>query len=146
MKVAVIGANGQLGCDVCTAFSAAGQEVIPLNHNTVDIVDHASVGTVLERTKPDLIVNTAAMHNVEACEAAPVRSFEVNGLGVRNLALAANALGAVLLHVSTDYVFDGSKQAPYVESDCPMPLNVYGNTKLAGEYFVRTLARKHFVV
>ena len=146
MKVAVIGANGQLGCDVCAAFSAAGHEVIPLNHDTVDIVDYASTSAQFDRTKPDLIVNTAAMHNVEACEAAPAKSFEVNGLGARNLSLAADALGAVLLHVSTDYVFDGSKQAPYVESDCPTPLNVYGNTKLAGEYFVRTLARKHFVV
>jgi dTDP-4-dehydrorhamnose reductase len=146
MRVAVIGANGQLGCDVCAAFSASGHEVIPLNHDTVDLVDYASIGANLERAKPDLIVNTAAMHNVEACEADPLKAFEVNGLGVRNLAIVANALGSVLLHVSTDYVFDGSKQAPYVEADCPMPLNVYGNTKLAGEYFVRTIARKHFVV
>jgi len=146
MRVAVIGANGQLGCDVCAAFSASGHEVVPLNHDAVDLVDYASIGANLERAKPDLIVNTAAMHNVEACEAAPMKAFEVNGLGVRNLAIVANALGSVLLHVSTDYVFDGSKQAPYVESDCPMPLNVYGNTKLAGEYFVRTIARKHFVV
>jgi dTDP-4-dehydrorhamnose reductase len=146
MKVAVIGANGQLGCDVCAAFSADGHGVIPLNHDTIDVVDYASVGAALERAKPDLIVNTAAMHNVEACEAEPTNAFAVNGHGARNLATAANALGAVLFHVSTDYVFDGSKQAPYVETDCPMPLNVYGNTKLAGEYFVRTIARKHFVV
>ena len=146
MKVAVIGANGQLGCDVCTAFSASGHEIIPLNHDTIDIVNYASIGPHLERFKPDLIVNTAAMHNVEACEAAPVKAFEVNGLGVRNIAILANALGSTLLHMSTDYVFDGSKQAPYVESDNPMPLNVYGNTKLAGEYFVRTTAKKHFVV
>jgi dTDP-4-dehydrorhamnose reductase len=86
------------------------------------------------------------MHNVEVCEAAPMKAFEVNGLGVRNLAIVANGLGSTLLHISTDYVFDGSKQAPYVESDSPMPLNVYGNSKLAGEYFVRTIARKHFVV
>lgn len=146
MRVAVIGANGQLGCDVCTAFTASGHEVLPLNHDTVDIVDHASVTAQFGQIKPDFIVNTAAMHNVEACEAAPLKAFEVNGLGVRNLAIVANALGSVLLQVSTDYVFDGSKQVPYVESDSPMPLNVYGNTKLAGEYFVRTIAAKHFVV
>jgi dTDP-4-dehydrorhamnose reductase len=146
MRVAIFGANGQLGCDVCTAFSAGGHEVVALNHDTVDLVDYASVGANLERAKPDIIVNTAAMHNVEACEAAPLKAFEVNGLGVRNLAIVANALGSTLLHVSTDYVFDGSKQAPYIESDCPMPLNVYGNTKLAGEYFARTIARKHCVV
>ena len=146
MRVAVIGANGQLGCDVCAAFSAGGHDVLPLNHDTADIVDYVSTSARLGQAKPDLIVNTAAMHNVEACEAAPLKAFEVNGLGVKNLAMAANGLGSTLLHMSTDYVFDGSKQAPYVESDCPMPLNVYGNTKLAGEYFVRTLARKHFVI
>ena len=146
MRVAVVGANGQLGCDLCMAFSASGHEVVPLNHETVDIVDYASISGRLQQAKADLIVNTAAMHNVDACEAAPLRAFEVNGLGVRNLSMVASALDSTLLHVSTDYVFDGSKQAPYVESDGPMPMNVYGNTKLAGEYFVRTIARKHFVV
>lgn len=146
MKVAVIGANGQLGCDVCAAFSASSHAVIPLNHDTVDIVDYALVSAELEKTTPDLIVNTAAMHNVEACEADSTKAFAVNALGVRNLAMVANALDSVLFHVSTDYVFDGTKRAPYVESDCPMPLNMYGNSKLAGEYFVRTIARKHFVV
>ncbi len=92
------------------------------------------------------IVNTAAMHQVEKCEADPARAFAVNALGVRHLALAARALGARLVHVSTDYVFDGAKTAPYLESDCPLPLNAYGNSKLAGELFVRSLAEKHYVI
>ena len=94
----------------------------------------------------DVVVNTAAMHQVEKCEADPARAFAVNALGARHLALAANALDARLVHISTDYVFDGAKAAPYLESDCPLPLNVYGNSKLAGELFVRSLAEKHYVL
>jgi dTDP-4-dehydrorhamnose reductase len=146
MRVAVIGANGQLGCDVCSAFSDSGCEVIPLNHNIVDIAEFNSAEKNLEQTKADVVVNTAAMHNVDACEREPAKAFAVNGIGVRNLAILSNKLDFVLFHISTDYVFDGTKRAPYTETDCPRPLNVYGNTKLAGEYFVQTLAKKHFVL
>lgn len=146
MRVVVIGANGQLGCDVCAAFSSSGHKVIPLNHDTVDIADYASIRPPLEQAKPDVIVNTAAMHNVDACEADPMRSFEVNALGARNLSLIANELDSTLFYMSTDYVFDGLKMAPYVETDYPMPLNAYGNSKLAGESFIRTIAKKHFVL
>jgi dTDP-4-dehydrorhamnose reductase len=146
MKIVVIGANGQLGCDVCAAFSAAGHEVIPLNHNTADIAVYESIKAPLAQARPDVIVNTAAMHNVDACEADPVRSFEVNGIGARNLALIANELDATLFYLSTDYVFDGLKKAPYVETDYPIPLNAYGNSKLAGESFIRSISKKHFVL
>ena len=146
MRVAVIGANGQLGCDVCSAFSDSGCEVIQLNHNIVDIADFDSAEKNLEQTKADVVVNTAAMHNVDACEREPAKAFAVNGIGARNLAILSNKLDFVLFHISTDYVFDGTKRTPYIETDCPRPLNVYGNTKLAGEYFVQTLARKHFVL
>lgn len=146
MKIAVIGANGQLGCDVCAAFSSAGHEVLPFNHDVVDVADYDSLKAPLEKVSPDVIVNTAAMHHVEKCEADPLKTFAVNGLGARNLSLIANAIDATLFYVSTDYVFDGKKTTPYVETDFPLPLNVYGNTKLAGEAFVRTIAKKHFVV
>jgi dTDP-4-dehydrorhamnose reductase len=86
------------------------------------------------------------MHHVERCEQEPEKAFAINGLGSRNLALKARDLGAVLMHVSTDYVFDGCKGSPYVEQDAPCPLSVYGNTKLAGEYFVRVTTEKHFVL
>jgi dTDP-4-dehydrorhamnose reductase len=91
-------------------------------------------------------VNTAAMHNVDKCEQDPRKAYAVNGVGSRNLAQVANDLGALLVHVSTDYVFDGNKKAPYEETDAPLPLNVYGNTKLAGEYYVRSIAKRHQVV
>jgi dTDP-4-dehydrorhamnose reductase len=146
MKVAVIGANGQLGCDVCKAFAADGQEIIQLNHDALDITDLNAAKTRLGQARPDIVVNTAAMHNVELCESAPAKAFEVNGIGPRNLALLANEMDYTLIHISTDYVFDGRKKAPYAETDLPLPLNVYGNTKLAGENFVRTLASKFFVV
>jgi dTDP-4-dehydrorhamnose reductase len=83
---------------------------------------------------------------VENCESEPDKAFAVNALGARNLALGARDIGSVLMHVSTDYVFDGSKRSPYDEGDPPRPLSVYGNTKLAGEYFVRCTAGKHFVL
>lgn len=146
MRIAVIGANGQLGCDVCRAFAESGHEVIELNHGAADVANHELIRTCLERVKPDVMVNTAAMHKVELCEDEPAKAFLVNGIGARNVALLAEKLGAILFHISTDYVFDGVKREPYVETDCPMPLNVYGNTKLAGEHFVQTIARKHFVV
>jgi dTDP-4-dehydrorhamnose reductase len=146
MRVAVIGANGQLGCDVCKAFSESGYEVIQFNHELLDVTDTNISRARLELARPEIVVNTAAMHNVEACEAAPVKAFEVNAIGPRNLAVLANELDFVLFHISTDYVFDGSKKTPYIETDFPLPLNVYGNTKLSGENFVRSIAKKHFVV
>lgn len=146
MKVAVIGANGQLGCDVCGAFTFAGHDVTALNHDTVDIANLNSIKSALEKTAPVIIVNTAAMHNVDRCEEDPTQSFMVNGIGARNLSIIANELEATLFYMSTDYVYDGKKKTPYVETDFPLPLNAYGNSKLAGESFVRSMARKHFVL
>jgi dTDP-4-dehydrorhamnose reductase len=146
MKIAVIGANGQLGSDTAAAFTAKGDEVVPLTHSDIELQDVDSVAACLTGIHPQVIVNTAAMHHVENCEKEPQKAFAVNGLGARNLALVGRDLGALLMHVSTDYVFDGLKQSPYEESDAPNPLNVYGNTKLSGEHFVRTNHDKHFVL
>lgn len=146
MRVAIIGANGQLGSDCERAFAGDGHEVLPLTHADMDISHAAQVDEVMRRLRPDVVVNTAAMHNVEACEAAPLDAFAANAVGARNLASVARELDHVLVHVSTDYVFDGAKGAPYVESDLPRPLNVYGNSKVAGEHFVAATAPRHFVV
>jgi dTDP-4-dehydrorhamnose reductase len=146
MKITIIGANGQLGTDLVQAFTAKGDEVCALTHSDIEITNLESTTRVLDRLGPDVIVNTAAMHHVESCEREPERAFAVNALGPRNLALAARDLGAILMHVSTDYVFDGSKGYPYDETDSPRPLNVYGNTKLAGEYCVQSTVGKHFVI
>ena len=146
MKVAVVGANGQLGSDVYRAFQNNGDEMAAINHDRFEVNDFETVDSVMHGIMPDLVVNTAAMHNVEGCEIDPARAFAVNGIGARNLAQVSNEVGYTLMHISTDYVFDGSIKSPYIETDCPEPLNVYGNTKLAGEYFVRTVAEKHFVL
>jgi len=146
MKIAVIGANGQLGSDLVAAFSENGDAVSGLTHSDIEISDFSSVSRALEGILPYVIVNTAAMHHVENCEREPEKAFAVNALGPRNLAIVARDLGAVLMHVSTDYVFDGSKGSPYIEEDNPLPLNAYGITKLAGEHFVRATMAKHFVI
>jgi dTDP-4-dehydrorhamnose reductase len=146
MKIAVIGGNGQLGTDVISAFAGHGDEVSSLTHADIEISDLASVSRVFAQIQPQVIVNTAAMHHVENCEREPEKAFAVNAIGPRNLAMLARDLDAVLMHVSTDYVFDGSKGSPYVEEDKPLPLNAYGITKLAGEHFVRATAPKHFVI
>ena len=146
MNVAVIGANGQLGSDLVAAFSDAGDTVAALTHTDIEITNAESVSAALERVQPQVVVNTAAMHNVESCEREPEKAFAVNAIGAKNLASAARQAGAVLMHVSTDYVFDGSKGSPYVEEDAPRPLNAYGITKVAGEHFVRATTDKHFVI
>jgi dTDP-4-dehydrorhamnose reductase len=146
MKIAVIGANGQLGSDLVCAFSENGDTVHALSHADIEIADPNSVSSALESIEPQVIVNTAAMHNVEHCEREPAKAFAVNALGAKNLAVAGHNLDAVLVHVSTDYVFDGSKGSPYVEEDTPRPLNAYGITKLAGEHFIRSTMDKHFVI
>ena len=146
MKVAVVGASGQLGADVSREFRRNGGDVCDLSHSDIEICSLQSVRKALGQAKPRIIVNTAAMHNVESCENDPLKAYEVNSLGSQNLALFARQLGAVLAHVSTDYVFDGSKKAPYVEADLALPLNVYGNTKLAGESFIRATADKYFIL
>jgi dTDP-4-dehydrorhamnose reductase len=146
MRVLVVGSNGQLGTDVVRAFADNGDEVLPLTHADIEIANEEAVANKLRELQPGVVVNTAAMHNVEDCESQPDRAFAVNALGVRNLALTARDIGAVLIHISTDYVFDGCKVSPYQEQDPPRPLSVYGNSKLAGEYFVRSTLDKHFVL
>jgi len=146
MKIAVIGSNGQLGSDVVNEFSDNGDEVHALAHSAIEIASFESVMGALVDLRPGVIVNTAAMHHVEQCEREPEKAFAINALGPRNLARVAGELDAVFMHISTDYVFDGDKTSPYEETDPPRPLSVYGNSKLAGEYFVRATTQKHFVL
>ncbi len=149
-KIAVIGGNGQLGSDVVEAFSA-GADVRALGHGDVELAALDSVAACLRGFHPDVVVNTAAMHHVENCERDPARAYAVNAIGARNLAEVTRELGATLVQVSTDYVFGEQKlgeqkNVPYTEADLPQPLNVYGNSKLAGEYFVRAGNEKHVVL
>lgn len=146
MKIAVIGADGQLGTDICNVIEKIDHELISLTIEHIDVSDIDSVTNVLNEVKPQLVINTAAFHHPETCEDQPVKAFEVNALGPRNLSMVCNHLDAALMHISTDYVFDGKKRAPYIETDKPMPLNVYANTKLSGEHFVEAIAKKYYIL
>jgi dTDP-4-dehydrorhamnose reductase len=142
----VLGANGQLGSDVAAAFAAEGNEVSAFTHEDIEITSLESVGLAFEKAQPEIVINAAAYSNVEGCETNPVLAFRANALGARNVAQACSVHGATVVHISTDYVFDGEKNAPYTEADVSRPLNVYGNSKLSGEFFVRSANPHHFVV
>jgi dTDP-4-dehydrorhamnose reductase len=140
MKIVLIGANGQLGSDISNNI-----EIIPLNHNIISIENLDQVRTILKEIKPNIIINTA-FYNVEKSEEEPEIAFLVNGIGNRNLAMVANELKSYLIHFSTNYVFDGKKGFSYIEKDLPNPLNVYGNTKLSGEYFIKAYTEKYAIL
>ena len=146
MKIAVIGADGQLGTDICAALGKNNFEVVPLTIQHIEVTEIDSVAKVLKEAKPQLVINTAAFHDLEKCEVEPVASFAVNALGPRNVAMVCNDLDAGFMHIGTDYVFDGKKRAPYIETDKPMPLNVYANSKLSGEHFVEAIAKKFYIL
>jgi len=147
MKVALIGASGQLGTDLCKTLTTF--DLVPLTHQDIEITDIDSAKQVLRSHCPDVIINTAAFVRVDDCETNPDRAFLVNAIGARNVAVVAQELGAKLVHISTDYVFGGEMEShttPYTEFDTPVPPNIYGKSKLAGENFVRHLCHKHFII
>ncbi len=134
-RMMIIGADGQLGSDLVNHF-ASRYDLICLTEKEIEVSDIHSVDKALTTNKPKIVINTAAFHKVDECEKQPIRSYEVNSLGVKYIAQSSQKIGAKVVHISTDYVFDGKKQSPYTEDDSPHPLNVYGVTKLAGEYFL----------
>jgi dTDP-4-dehydrorhamnose reductase len=145
VRILLTGAGGGLG--------RAFLEVAPQHHDVLactreelDIGDHHAVLATVAETTPDLIVNAAAFTAVDANEADPVRAYRDNAQGPQSLAIAARTYGAVVLHVSTDYVFDGAKGAPYDETDRPNPISVYGRSKELGERHVRALCPEHLIV
>jgi dTDP-4-dehydrorhamnose reductase len=144
MRIAVIGADGQLGTDLVKTL--AKDEVQPLFFPEFDVTEPLKMRAVFEATRPEVVINTAAFHRVDECEDDPGASFRVNAIAVRDLARLAGELDFVLVHFSTDYVFDGRKRSPYTEADPPNPLNVYAVSKLAGEFFVRSLLDRYFLV
>jgi dTDP-4-dehydrorhamnose reductase len=146
MKIAVIGALGQLGTDISELFEKNGDDVIRLDVDEVDISDSENLGKCFTGINPEMVVNTAAFHHVEKCENDPITAFKVNAIGSRNLALLSREKNFYLVHISTDYVFDGILKQPYIESDRPVPLNVYGNTKLSGEHFIESIAEKYLIL
>jgi dTDP-4-dehydrorhamnose reductase len=146
MKVAVIGANGQLGSDLCRILTARKIDVVPLLRRDVDVADASQVDLALDATRPDVVINTAAYHKTDECEVQPERAFAVNSIGPANLARACRRIDALLMHFSTDYVFDGKQRRPYVETDSPGPLSTYAVSKLAGECMVPNYCSRYFVI
>jgi dTDP-4-dehydrorhamnose reductase len=144
MRAVVIGANGQLGSDLMKIFS--GWDLAGTTHCALDIGNLERVREFLSHTKPDAVINTAAFNRVDDCEDEPEKAFSTNAYGARNLARVCADFNCALMQISTDYVFGGEKAFPYTEDDAPNPLSVYGVSKLAGEYFVRNICPKHFVV
>jgi dTDP-4-dehydrorhamnose reductase len=146
VRVLVTGAAGMLGRDVVEAFDGRGHEVIALTHEELDITDGPVVDARVAEIEPEAIVNCSAWTDVDGAEAHERAAMAVNDTGAGLLAVAAGTVGASVVYPSTDYVFDGSKRHPYVESDLPHPVSAYGRSKLAGETSVAAANSRHVIV
>lgn len=151
-KILVTGCNGQLGRAIRKEYAASDVEFI--NTDVVegegvvslDITDVDAVLQLVRAEKPDVIINCAAHTNVDKCEEQWDLAYKINAIGPRNLSIAATEVDAKMIHVSTDYVFEGNGTRPYTEFDAPNPVSAYGKTKLEGENFVKEFAKKHFIL
>lgn len=146
-KLIVTGANGQLGRAINLQYAGSSEyELVNTDVDELDITDIDKVMSFTRSIQPYAIINCAAYTAVEACETQEDLAFRINAIGPRNLSIAASETGAKLMHVSTDYVFDGNGTRPYRETDAVGPQGAYGRTKLAGENFVREFSERHFIV
>ena len=128
-KIAIIGANGQLGSDIYLSLKE-NYNVIPLLHKNIEITQMDSVNLCLSKIHPDIIINTSAYYDLNKCEKYPEKAFLANAISLRNLSIWCKGNDCMLVHISMDYVFDGQKSKPYIENDRTRPLNTYGITKL----------------
>lgn len=143
--ILILGASGQVGTELQRSFAGAG-EVTAWDRSVADLSRPEELRPLLRQLRPNLILNAAAYTAVDRAESEPDLAMTVNGVAPRVLAEEAAKLDAVLVHYSTDYIFDGSKKAPWVESDVTNPLNTYGSTKLAGEQAIEEVGGKSFVL
>ncbi len=146
MKIYITGASGQLGYDVCRELTARGIEHRGVSSKELDITDRQAVFEALAAYRPDAVIHCAAYTAVDKAEDEPEKCWSVNVDGTRNLAETCREIGAKLLYVSTDYVFEGTGDRPYEVDDPVNPQNVYGASKLAGELAVKSLLEKYFIV
>ena len=144
MRISILGSNGQLGQDLGAALDS--HDLRRFTRNDFDVTDFERARVLLAEARPEIIINLTAYHRVDDCEAFPDLAYRVNASAVLNLARIANDLNAKLVQFSTDYVFDGNSSTPYDESSVPFPLSVYANSRLAGEYLVRSHARHHILI
>lgn len=145
MRITLIGGNGQLGTDLRRRL---GGEVISLDVPAIDVCDEGSVESALAGTRPEIVINCAAMTDVDGCEDEVAAAFHINAQGALHVAKQAERHGAAVVFISTDYVFgaEGRRKSPYRESDVPGPVNVYGASKLAGEHLTQSYCQRHLVV
>ena len=147
MHILITGSRGQLGTDLQHILgNYSTHSFIACPHQELDITKKQQVFDYLNEHRPDVVINTAASHKVDACETYPEKTFFVNTLGLCHLAKACGLLGIKLVHFSTNFVFDGNLRRPYREDDLPAPLNIYGTAKLAGEHLVRSICERHFII
>jgi dTDP-4-dehydrorhamnose reductase len=144
VRILLTGSKGQVGSALVTALAPLG-ELSAFDRNGLDLLDLNSIRSKIQIEKPGIIINAAAYTAVDRAEQERETAFAVNSLGVEELARQAKAIDALLIHFSTDYVFDGEKPAPYVETDAPNPLGVYGRSKLEGERAVAASGCRHFI-
>lgn len=145
-KIMVTGCNGQLGREIQKEYENDEVELLCTDVGDLDISDHAQIMEYVRQQKPDVIINCAAYTAVDACENAWDLAYRINAIGPRNLAIAAREVGAKLVHISTDYVFEGNASVPYTEFDEVHPVSAYGKTKLEGERFVQQFADRYFIL
>lgn len=145
MNILITGAGGQLGRDLLRVLGQK-YECAPFTRKELDICDKRAVQRTINDLKPDVVINAAAYSKVDQAEEDTEEAYRINALGVSQLAIAAEEARATLVHVSTDYVFDGTKGEPYGEMDRTNPLNIYGKSKLLGEQFVQAVCPQHFIV
>jgi len=147
VRIHVIGAGGQVGTEVMKAAAAAHCDALAIEHAEMDVTDREAVDRRLSSLeRGDVVVDTAAFHRTDECEDQPERAFAVNAVGAAHVAAAARRREAIVMYLSSDYVFDGAKRAPYVESDVPGPINVYGVSKLAGEMLVAQTDPRSYLI
>ena len=146
MKALVTGANGMLGQDLCPILEDEGYEVVETDIQNLDITNPDSVQKVLKSENPDVVIHCAAYTDVDSAEENLEQAREINADGTKNIAKTCAEIGCKLVYISTDYVFDGKKEKPYLPTDEPNPINNYGLTKLEGEEFVKKYCEKYFIV
>ena len=146
MKILVFGASGQIGREVCRAAWPPRYAILPLDRKAVDITKSAAVSAMLARETPDLVINLAAYTAVDRAESEPEVAWAANCVGAAHIAGACDESATPLVHLSTDYVFDGRKTGPYREEDAVGPLGVYGRSKEAGERAVRAAVARHMIL
>ncbi len=155
-KILITGSSGMLGIDLCQELAEdceiIGTDLLTSHTSRVtsffksDITNREAIAKIIALVKPDVVIHTAAMTDVDGCESAGEKAYKINAEGAGNVAGACRSAGAVLIHISTDFIFDGKKRAPYTEEDKPSPLSVYGDSKLKGEEAIKKEAEEYFIL